>query len=197
MISSKLIRRKCFPTFIFARGLAYLVGICCLSHTNKNWINDFWFGRLVQKWSTQSMTWWTLVVLINSLAHGTKYLRIITCQPHWLPVYIYTLFLILLCVYFFIQARTTTLDQLAHGSRSPRAQRLLDRIRGTAIQSLCRYLNYLMLFKHYKLTLDIFLTSFLAPFLEFFLRTRAMWRVYLQNSRGSYTMQPLKVIGKA
>ncbi|KAM3184691.1 hypothetical protein ACTXT7_007852 [Hymenolepis weldensis] len=38
------------------------------------------------------------------------------------------------------RARTTTLDQLAHGSRSPRAQRLLDRIRGTAIQSLCRVL---------------------------------------------------------
>ncbi|VDL61058.1 unnamed protein product [Hymenolepis diminuta] len=38
------------------------------------------------------------------------------------------------------KARTTTLDQLAHGSRSPRAQRLLDRIRGTAIHSLCRVL---------------------------------------------------------
>ncbi|VDO01586.1 unnamed protein product [Rodentolepis nana] len=38
------------------------------------------------------------------------------------------------------RARTMTLDQWAHGSRSPRAQRLLDRIRATAIQSLCRVL---------------------------------------------------------
>ncbi|KAM7540134.1 hypothetical protein Aperf_G00000023823 [Anoplocephala perfoliata] len=38
------------------------------------------------------------------------------------------------------KARTATLDQLGSTTRPPRAQRLLDRIRGTAIQSLCQVL---------------------------------------------------------
>ncbi|KAL5111912.1 Phosphatidylinositol 4-kinase alpha [Taenia crassiceps] len=39
-----------------------------------------------------------------------------------------------------LKARTATLEQTGHNRRPHRAQRLLDKIRGTAIQSLCRVL---------------------------------------------------------